>query len=129
MYMLAGHISLLLGIIGIPLPLLPTTPFVLLAAFFYSRGSPRLHSWLINHKLFGPMILDWERYGVIRVRVKIIAISMIVIMLSYPIIFLPIPLLAKILAGTTGVCVVIFLLSRPSEIKAVLPAESNDMPV
>ncbi|SIQ12475.1 hypothetical protein SAMN05880558_10279 [Aeromonas sp. RU39B] len=59
---LLGVLSLLLGIIGIVVPLLPTTPFVLLAAALFARSSPRFHHWLLNQRHFGPMIDDWQRY-------------------------------------------------------------------
>lgn len=59
---LLGVLSLLLGIIGIVVPLLPTTPFVLLAAALFARSSPRVHHWLLNQRHFGPMIDDWQRY-------------------------------------------------------------------
>jgi uncharacterized membrane protein YbaN (DUF454 family) len=55
-----GSASLGLGILGIFLPLLPTTPFVLLAAFFFSRSSPAVHDWLLAHRTFGPAIRDWR---------------------------------------------------------------------
>jgi len=55
-----GSVSLGLGVLGIFLPLLPTTPFVLLAAFFFSRSSPAVHDWLLAHKTFGPAIRDWR---------------------------------------------------------------------
>ncbi len=62
--------SLALGVIGIVLPGLPTTPFVLLAAFAAARGSPRLHTWLRAHRVFGPMIIDWQREGAVSLRAK-----------------------------------------------------------
>lgn len=55
-----GSASLALGIVGVFLPLLPTTPFVLLAAFFFARSSPAVHDWLLTHKTFGPAIRDWR---------------------------------------------------------------------
>ena len=56
----AGGLSLLLGIIGAFLPLLPTVPFVLLTAMCWGRASPRFHAWLLNHQTFGPMVRDWR---------------------------------------------------------------------
>ncbi|WP_282609798.1 YbaN family protein [Pelagibius sp. Alg239-R121] len=74
----AGLISLVLGIIGIFLPLLPTTPFVLLSAFCFSRGSQRLHDWLLTHPRLGPPILEWRDHGAISKRAKwLAAIAMI----------------------------------------------------
>ena len=60
LYLLLGWFSLITGIIGIFLPLLPTTPLVLLAAWCFSRSSERFHSWLMNHKFFGPIVRDWQ---------------------------------------------------------------------
>ena len=59
-YTLIGTVSLLLGIIGILLPVLPTTPFILFSAWCYFRGSSRFHDWLINHPYLGPIV---EEYG------------------------------------------------------------------
>lgn len=69
----AGILALILGAIGVVLPVLPTTPFVLLAAFSFSKGSPRLHGWLSGHSVFGPIICDWEEHGAIAPRYRRIA--------------------------------------------------------
>ena len=69
----AGLLALVLGIIGVVVPLLPTTPFVILAAFAFGKGSPRLRHWLVHHALFGQMIRDWESSGAIAPRHKAIA--------------------------------------------------------
>ncbi len=65
-----GLLSLVLGLLGIALPLLPTVPFILLAAFCFARSSERLHHWLLTHPRFGPMIGDWKRNGAISPRIK-----------------------------------------------------------
>lgn len=65
-----GVVALGLAIAGAVLPLLPTTPFLLLAAFAFARSSPRLEAWLLDHAHFGPVIADWRRGGAVSRRVK-----------------------------------------------------------
>ena len=66
LYLAFACVMLALGIIGIVLPVLPTTPFILLAAWAAARGSTRLHRWLIKHRTFGPLIRDWQAQGAVR---------------------------------------------------------------
>ncbi|WP_050799169.1 YbaN family protein [Vibrio ichthyoenteri] len=65
-----GGLSLCLGILGIFLPILPTTPFVLLASACFMRSSPRFHRWLSEHKTFGPIITNWHQYRAVSQKVK-----------------------------------------------------------
>jgi uncharacterized protein len=69
-------VSLVLGVIGLFLPVVPTTPFILLAAFAAARGSERLHAWMRNHPRFGPSLRDWEREGAVSRRAKYLATAM-----------------------------------------------------
>ena len=69
-----GSVALLLGIIGVVLPGLPTTPFVLVAASCYARASPRFYRWLLESQAFGPLILEWRRHRSIPYKIKIVAI-------------------------------------------------------
>ncbi|MDO9292372.1 MAG: YbaN family protein [Hydrogenophaga sp.] len=78
----AGSLALLLGVIGIVLPGLPTTPFILLAAACYAKASPRLHRWLLNHRLTGPMLRDWETHRSLTRRNKIVAVVSMAVMVS-----------------------------------------------
>ena len=107
-----GFISLILGVIGIFVPLLPTTPFVLLAAACFAKSSPSFHAWLIHHPLAGPMIKNWHENGAIPKKVKIIAT--IAILFSVASIWL----WAKVFAVKVGVSlllasVIFFILTRP----------------
>lgn len=70
LWFLAGCLALALGILGIFLPLLPTTPFVLLAAACFARSSSRVHDWLLAHQSFGPLIRNWRDHGAISRRGK-----------------------------------------------------------
>jgi uncharacterized membrane protein YbaN (DUF454 family) len=71
-----GSIALLLGIIGIFLPGLPTTPFILVAAACYARASERFYRWLLRNPTFGPLISEWRRHRSIPHRVKWLAITL-----------------------------------------------------
>jgi uncharacterized membrane protein YbaN (DUF454 family) len=70
---MVGVLSLCFGTIGIVLPLVPTVPFLLLAAFCFAQSSPVWHEWLITHRVFGPPIADWRAGGAIRRPAKIAA--------------------------------------------------------
>lgn len=74
-FILFGCLSILLGILGIFLPLLPTTPFLLLAAYFFTRSSKRLHSWLIHHKTFGQYIYQYETHRAMDRKTKLVAMG------------------------------------------------------
>ncbi|MFC3714593.1 YbaN family protein [Luteimonas soli] len=71
---LLAYASLGLGLIGVVVPGLPTVPFVLLSAFAAARGSERLHRWLLAHRVFGPMIADWQAHGAVSRRAKRLAV-------------------------------------------------------
>lgn len=74
----AALLFLLLGLIGVVVPGMPTTVFILLAAWAAARGSPRLHGWLMAHRLFGPMLRDWHNGGTVSRRAKWSATAMMV---------------------------------------------------
>jgi len=109
---LLAYASLALGIVGIVVPGLPTVPFVLLSAFAASRGSQRLHAWLLAHRQFGPMIRDWQAHGAVSRRAKRLAVSMMA--LCAAIMFLTSPKWWMAASGTAIMCVVaVWLWRRP----------------
>lgn len=111
LYIVLGSISLGLGILGIFLPLLPTTPFLLLTAALYFKGSPRLYNWLLNHRHFGPYIRNFRENKAIPLRAKIISLVLMWGTMLYCIFFL-IPLLwVKILLGLIAAGVTYHILS------------------
>ncbi len=114
-YLICGYISFALGVIGIFLPILPTVPFMLLASFFFSKGSERVHQWLLNHRYFGRGIREWEENGVISKKAKILATLSIAILGSYPLILFPIKPALRIVAAVVMLSVLAFVWSRPSE--------------
>lgn len=76
LWLVAGALALAAGIVGIFLPLLPTTPFVLLAAWCFSRGSARCERWLLEHPRLGPIVRDWRAERAIPLRAKQLATVM-----------------------------------------------------
>lgn len=75
LYLVAGWLALALGAIGAVLPLLPTVPFMILAAFCFARSNPRLEAKLLDHRLFGPHIRRWRDHGAISRRGKKAALA------------------------------------------------------
>lgn len=88
LYIVLGSISLALGIIGIFVPLLPTTPFLLLTAALYFKGSTRLYNWLLNHRHFGPIVRNFRENKAIPLRAKIISLTLMWGTMGYCILFL-----------------------------------------
>ena len=72
-----GWISFAVGFIGIFVPLLPTTPFMILAAFCFDKGSPKLHAWILNLPHIGVLVRDWKERKIISKKAKMLAIPMI----------------------------------------------------
>ena len=109
---ISGIISLILGIVGILLPLLPTTPFLLLSAFCFARSSEKLHAWLLCHPSFGPAIIDWRENGSISKRNKTYAIVTILLTLLLSVLF-KVPLAVLLIQMAVLSTVSLFILSRP----------------
>ena len=115
-WMIFGHVFLTLGVIGIFLPILPTTPFLLLTVACYSRGSQRLEAWMLNHQKFGPSLREWRSYRVIRIRAKVAATAAIFASMALTFAFADLPQVAKILMPLTLLCVLAFVWSCPSKL-------------
>ena len=114
LWFLAGCVSLGLGLLGIPLPGLPTVPFLILAAFCFARSSDRVHDWLVTHPKLGPPIRDWRERGAIRRRAKVIATG--TILASFAIsLWINLPWWALALQVSVLLCVTAFIWTRPSE--------------
>ena len=122
LFLTLGCVCLALGFVGLLLPVLPTTPFILLAAFAFSKSSERLHAWLLNHRLYGPLITNWQRHGVIRPRAKWTSVSLIALLAGPSIYLMGAPAYAKILLAAVCACVVCFIVTRPGAI----PGEGGD---
>jgi uncharacterized membrane protein YbaN (DUF454 family) len=114
LFIAGGVTCVALGLAGIVLPVLPTTPFILLAAYCFARASPRLHQWLLDSRTFGPMIREWQRYRAIPWRTKLTAIALMSATMAASIVFFvrPWPLQAGL--GLLGVGLAVWLYRIPS---------------
>lgn len=109
-----GWLAFLLGAIGAFLPVLPTTPFLILSAYLFGKSSPRLHRWLLSLPTFGPMIKDWEDNKVIRPKTKVWAISLLTALIWLSILFAEIHFLLKAMLALIWAMVGLFIYTRKS---------------
>ncbi|WP_409079851.1 YbaN family protein [Pusillimonas sp. SM2304] len=117
----AGTLALLLAILGIFLPLLPTTPFLLLASACYLRGSDRLHRWLLANRVFGPYLANLQAGRGIPLRSKIIALTVMWASLAFSAWYVPIAWLRPLLL-IPGIGVTVYLL----RMKTLPPQQALD---
>jgi len=112
MYLAAGFIALALGAIGVILPILPTTPFVLLAAACFARGSERFHTKLMTNRYTGPIILEWRLYRSVTRKTKRLAYIMTALSFSVSILIVP-EMWQKIMLLTIASILTFFLARIP----------------
>ena len=112
-YIFLGLLFLVLGFIGLLLPIIPTTPFILVSVWFFARSSKKLENWLVNHKIFGKSIRDWKEKGAISKKAKMSAIPLILFSFSATIYFSELFYLNLFLAFL-GVTISTFIITRPN---------------
>ena len=103
-----------LGFVGVFVPVLPTTPFMLLALWCFSRSSDRFHEWLYTHKYFGPPLQSWQEHRVVPLKAKFIAISFMIGSLVYVFMFSSTPVWAQALMSVSMAFGAWFILTKPS---------------
>lgn len=118
-----GCIAVVLALLGVFLPLLPTTPFLLLASACFVRGSDRLHRWLLNNRVFGEYLRNFESGKGIPLRAKIVAITVMWVSMGWSMMIVrPVPL--KLMLAAIGVAVTIYLVRlKTLRTAAARPAE------
>lgn len=109
-----GWLCVISGMIGVVLPGWPTTPFIILATFFFARSSPRFYNWVMNHRVFGPLIRDWRDGKGMTARAKTIAVTTIVITISISITVIPITWV-RVLLAVIMVTLCTYLLRLPTK--------------
>lgn len=110
-----GVLCLLMGLVGVFLPIMPTVPFMILAAYCFSKSSERMHRWLLSQPEIGPALHDWEQNRVIRRRSKWAATVAVTASISATIIFIDIVWPAKAIMATTAVIIMIYVWMQKSE--------------
>ncbi|NYT59565.1 YbaN family protein [Alcaligenaceae bacterium] len=123
LFNVVGTLALFLAILGIFLPLLPTTPFLLLASACYLRGSERAHRWLMNNQVLGPYLRNIQSGRGIPLRSKIVALTLMWTSLAFSAWYVPVPWL-RLLLLIPGIGVTIYLL----RMKTLTPQELKDTP-
>ena len=108
-----GLLATTLGFVGVFLPVLPTTPFLLVAAWGFSRSSPRFESWLLNHRRLGPPLRAWRRDGAIGRRTKIVAVTMMATSFAFLVFSGAAPMAAVIGVGIVLAVCATFVVTRP----------------
>ena len=103
LFFVAGVLSLGFAVAGIFLPVLPTTPLVLLAATCFARSYRPFHEWLVAHRLFGPLVREWHEHRSIPYRTKLLAIGMMAVALTVSIVFFVDPPWLKAVLAAFGV--------------------------
>jgi uncharacterized protein len=109
-----GFVSLGLGIIGALLPIMPTTPFVIVAAACFARSSARFYNKVMSHRLFGPLIYEWRERRTIPRRAKALAIALIITTFTLSIVLFVPTDVGKVVMAAVGASVVVWLLRVPS---------------
>jgi uncharacterized membrane protein YbaN (DUF454 family) len=110
----AGSLCVGLGLLGLVFPVLPTTPFLLLAAACYARASERFHSWLVHNAIFGPIIQEWQRHRSLPYRTKVNAIALMLLTLGVSIVFFVSHPMARVLLAVLGAALALYLYRIPS---------------
>jgi uncharacterized protein len=110
----AGTLCVALGLLGLVLPVLPTTPFMLVAAACYARASEPFYRWLLNHRTFGATVREWRRYRSIKWRTKLWAVFLMSATLAVSIVFFVRPTWLQAVLAVWGVVLAIWLYRIPS---------------
>lgn len=113
LWAILGLLSVAVGLAGIVLPLVPTTPMMILAAACFAKSSPRLHDWLWHHPVFGPAIQDWRRHGSIPKKAKAFAVAAMAMAFGLSLMLGVAPLVLGVQAVVLSV-MALWILTRPS---------------
>ena len=111
-WLIIGSLALALGAVGVILPLLPTTPFLLVAAFAFAQSSQRMHQWLLNHNVFGALIENWQRHRAISRSAKVASVAAMAAVLIISALH-QLPTIVLVVQALVLVPCALFVVSRP----------------
>jgi len=114
LYFSLGWLLFAVGFVGVFVPVLPTTPLMLLSLWCFSRSSDRFHDWLYNHKIFGPPLQQWHKHRVIPLVAKLVALFFMAGSLVYLFVFLTTPVWAEVLMSGSMIFGCWYILTKPS---------------
>ncbi|MGD8783396.1 MAG: YbaN family protein [Thioalkalispiraceae bacterium] len=123
-YFSLGWVFFGTGVVGAFLPVLPTTPFMILALWMFSKSSDRFHDWLYNHRVFGPPLQRWHEYRVIPWPAKMASVTMMTASFVLMVLYSPMPWWSHALVGLLMLYGAWFVLSKPS----FAPEQNNRSP-
>jgi uncharacterized membrane protein YbaN (DUF454 family) len=113
-YLVLGVVCVAFGAIGVVVPGWPTTVWILVATYFFARSSPRFYNWLMNHRVFGPLIRDWRDGKGLSARAKGLAVTTIVLSIGTSVVLIP-PVWVKLLLVVVAVTLCTYLLTLPTK--------------
>ena len=125
-YLMLGWLCVGAGAVGVVLPVMPTTIFLLGALWAFSRSSPRFGSWIRNHPVFGPYVRDWDLYHAIPTHAKVLAVSMMSVSFAWLLFFTEIPAFALIATGLVMLGAAGYVVTRPAPPTAALSRQRVD---
>ncbi len=115
-WFVCAWLSFALGVFGAFVPIIPTTPFMILAAFLFSKSSPKFHAWMLSLPIAGPAVREWGDHRIVRTRAKILCATMIVISLTLIWWKAAVPVVLKIILTIILVSVCTFVITRKSKL-------------
>lgn len=109
-----GWLFVAVGVVGVVVPGLPTTPFLLVAAWCFARSSPRFRAWLLGHRLLGPPVQAWQQHGAVPTSAKILAVAMMAASTAYVALFTEAGWPWVVAMALTLAVIAAWLVTRPS---------------
>jgi uncharacterized membrane protein YbaN (DUF454 family) len=121
-----GFLSLGLGVVGVFLPVLPTTPFLLLSAWCFLRSSKRLYRWITGHRLFGPYIVNYLRYRAVTVKAKLLSIVLLWVVILSTVVFAVEAFWLRLLLTAIAVAVSVHLATMRTLTRGMIERSSRE---